>query len=425
MSRRQWKRLDAVERIVVGKLSRSDAAAVLGLSERQVRRLVRAFEKQGAAGLVHGNRGRAPSHKVSVEIRRLVVELMTGKYVGFNEQHFTEKLAEEEDIVLSRQSVRRILRASGVKASRRRRAKRYRQRRERKAQEGMMLLWDGSRHDWLEGRGPQLCLMAAIDDATGAIMPGAHFVLREGTRGYLHVLLAVAQKHGLPHSIYMDRHSSLHRNDDGWTLAEELRGVQDPTQVGEALAELGVEPIFALSPEAKGRVERLWGTLQDRLCSELRLAKVSTLEQANEFIQAYLAVFNARFARPASEVEPAWRRVPRGMDVEAVCSHRYRVTVARNNTVSVNRYTVDIPPSANRVSDAGKKADVRFLLDGRVRVYLRGELAAEVTSGVTQPGKRHKRRAPRGKQESKPKLTFKEIVNKHRKPPHRTESLAS
>src|SRR5207247_3424353 len=124
--------------------------------------------------------------------------------------------------------------------------------------------WDGSLHDWLEGRGPMLCLMAAMDDATGELLPGAHFVERECAAGYLRVLLAVTREKGLAWSIYMDRHSSLKRNDEHWTLEEELRGEQERTQVGRALDELGIEPIYALSPEAKGRIERLWGTLQDR-----------------------------------------------------------------------------------------------------------------------------------------------------------------
>src|SRR2546428_14013768 len=135
-----------------------------------------------------------------------------------------------------------------------------------------MLLWDGSRHDWLEGRGPWLCLIAAMDDATGELLPGGHFVDQECAAGYFRVLRAVVTAHGVPWSIYMDQHGALQRNDDHWTAAEELRGKQDPTQVGQALEALAIAAIYALSPQAKGRVERLWGTLQDRLVSELRLA---------------------------------------------------------------------------------------------------------------------------------------------------------
>ena len=224
MSEGQWKRWDAVARLTVGKLTVGEAARVLGLSVRQVRRIRRRVAEGGRAGLQHGNRGRVPVNK---------------------------------------------LRAAGVGAVRGRRPPKHRRRRDRKAQAGLMLLWDGSRHDWLEGRGPWLCLVAAIDDATGELLPGAHFVEQECAAGYLRVLRDVVATHGVPWSIYMDQHGALKRNDDHWTLAEELRGAQDPTQVGQALQALGIEAIYALSPQAKGRVERLWGTLQDRLVSEL------------------------------------------------------------------------------------------------------------------------------------------------------------
>ncbi len=270
MSIRQWKRWDAIERVGRGELAMGEAAQIVGLSKRHMRRLCRAAENEGAQALVHGNRARAPGNRTEVGIVEFVAELMRTTYSGFNDTHFTEKLLEEEGIILSRQTVQRILRGAGIAAARKRRPRTYRRRRPRRPQMGLMLLWDGSPHAWLEDRGPRFCLMAAIDDATGEMMPGAHFVEQECAASYLRVLLAVSQTHGLAWSIYMDRHSSLKRNDNHWTLDEELRGKQDPTQVARALAALDIEAIHALSPEAKGRIERLWGTLQDRLVSELR-----------------------------------------------------------------------------------------------------------------------------------------------------------
>jgi len=185
MSRRQWKRLEAVERLSRGELTTTQAAQVLGLGERQVRRVRRAVEKQGAQGLVHGNTGRSPKHRVAKKVRERIVKLRQGKYAGFNDQHFSEKLCEVEQIPISRPSVRRLLRAAGIGSPRKRRARRHRQRRERKAQAGLMILWDGSRHEWLEERGPMLCLMGAVDDATGELLAGAHFVEQECAAGYL------------------------------------------------------------------------------------------------------------------------------------------------------------------------------------------------------------------------------------------------
>jgi transposase len=252
MSNRQWKRLDAVERIGQGRLTLGEAAEVLGLSKRQVRRLRRTVERRGAKGVVHGNTGRAPAHRLGEEVRDQVVELRRKRYAGFNDQHFTEKLREVEGVAISRSSVQRLLRAAGIGPPRRRRAPKHRRRRDRKPQAGLMILWDGSRHEWLEERGPMLCLMGAIDDATGELLPGAHFVEQECAAGYLRVLKAIAEEKGLPYSAYMDRHGSLKRNDEHWTLEEELRGVQDPTQVGRALQALEIEVIYALSPQGEG-----------------------------------------------------------------------------------------------------------------------------------------------------------------------------
>lgn len=239
-----------------------------------------------------------------------------------------------------------------------------------------MLLWDGSLHDWLEGRGPSLCLMGAIDDATGKLLPGAHFVERECAAGYLRVLYAIGAELGLPWSIYMDQHGSLKRNDDHWTLAEELAGHQDRTQVGMALEALDIEVIYALSPQAKGRVERLWGTLQDRLCSELRLAGASTAEEANAVLERYRAEHNRRFAVAARETDPAWRAVRGGTDLVRICSFRYAATVLKDNTVHLAGLVIDVPPGPRKRTYADLRVEVRQLLDGSWRVYAGEQIIA-------------------------------------------------
>ena len=436
MSKKQWKRLDVMERVERGQLTGTESARVLGLSERQVRRLCRAFEAKGPEGLLHGNLGVCPKNRVVDAVRQEVVRLMTKKYIGFNDQHFTEKLREDEGIELGRQTVRRILRCAGIQAVRKRRPRRHHARRPRKAQAGMMMLWDGSLHDWLEGRGPELCLMGAIDDATGELLAGAHFVEHECSAGYLRVLLAIAQEHGLALSIYMDRHGSLHRNDDHWTLEEELRGEQDPTQVGAALKELEIEPIFALSAQAKGRVERLWGTLQDRLVSELRLADARTVEEANAVLTAYRAKFNARFAKPAAEVQSAWRRVRASDDLERICSFRYDIRVRNDNTVHQGGAIIDIPPGPGGRTYAGSKVELRHLLNGTARIYLGDSVIAESQTGQNPTPKKRRRSATHHEKapplQRRNKLTFKEIVTKLRASESRmkssnkrTESLAS
>jgi len=355
---------------------------------------------------------------------------MRTTYVGFNDHHFTEKLAEDEDIVLSCSTVRRILRAADVAAVRKRRRRKYRSRRERRPQAGLMLLWDGSPHDWLEGRGPRLCLMGAIDDATGEIMPGAHFVENEGAVGYLRVLLATIKKHGLPWSIYMDRHSSLRRNDDHWTQEEELAGRQDPTQVERAMRALEIEPIYALSPEAKGRIERLWATLQDRLVSELRLAGARTLEEANAVLEAYTPKFNRRFGVQAENPQNAWRIVPPGIDVDRICSLYFTPTVNCDNTVSFEGTAFQLPPAPNQESYARRRVELRLLLSGEVRVYT-GDcqiVCAKIAAPKRVP-RRHKpclrSRAKKHATPGKNVLTFKEIVRKIRNQRGKNKELTS
>lgn len=400
MSEQQWKRADAIARVAAGKLTMVEVARVVGLSMRQLRRLRRRVERDGRAGLVHGNRGRVPANKLAAQVQARVLRLRRTRYVDFNDQHFVEKLATEQPAVaLSVRTVRRILRPAGIGARRVRRAPKHRRRRERKAQAGLMLLWDGSRHAWLEGRGPHLCLMAAIDDATGDLLPGAHFVAQECAAGYLRVLAAVVATYGVPWSIYMDQHGSLKRNDDHWTLAEEQRGVQDPTQVGGALRALAIEAIYALSPQAKGRVERLWGTLQDRLVSELRLARARTIGEAEQVLAQYRLDHNRRFTVAATERTPAWRPLRRGLDLARLCSFRYEATVGKDNTVRLAGHVLDIPPGPRRRSYADERVEVRQLLDGSWRVYLADTLIA--TGAATGPAelralkrRKHGRGAP-------------------------------
>jgi hypothetical protein len=302
-----------------------------------------------------------------------------------------------EEVAISRATVQRVLRGAGLGPPRQRRAPKHRRRRERKPQAGMMILWDGSRHDWLEGRGPMLCLMGAVDDATGALLAGAHFVEQECAAGYLQVLKAIARDQGVPWSAYMDQHGSLKRNDEHWSLEEQLRGAQTPTHVGRALAALEIEVIFALSPQAKGRVERLWGTLQDRLVSELRLAGARTAAHANALLERYRPEHNQRFAIRPADATPAWRTVRRETDLERVCSFYYEATVLNDNTVRLAGLVLDVPPGPRKRSYAGARIEARQLLDASWRVYWRDTViatAAATTTGALRALRRHRRRLP-------------------------------
>lgn len=378
MSIKQWKRLEAVRRVDCRDFSMSTAAVSCGLSQRHMRRVCRAVEERGTDGVVHGNTCREPWNKSPESVRSRVIELFRTKYAGFNDQHFTEKLEELEGIAVSRSNVRRWLRAAGLPAARKRRPPRHRRRRERKPQVGMMLLWDGSKHDWLEGRGPQLCLVGTVDDASSEMLEGAHFVEQECAAAYLKMLLEICREHGIAWSIYMDQHSIFRRNDDHWTLEEELRGEQDPTQVLRAMKALDIEPIYALSPQAKGRIERAWDTYQDRLVSELRLAGAKTKDEANAVLARVRPTINARVMVPATEAKSAWRRVPRGIDLERICSFRYTATVQNDNTVRLDGKILDIPAGPRQRSYAKARVEVRQILDGSWRVYHEDKLIADL-----------------------------------------------
>lgn len=388
MSERQWRILSLLERLGRGEVTVGEVAASLGRSTRQVQRMRKRLADKGAAGLVHGNAGRSPKHRTSQEVRGQVLMLRQGKYNGFNDQHFTEKLAEVEGLELSRETVRRILRGAGVGSPRKRRAPKHRRRRERKAQAGQMILWDGSEHDWLEGRGPRLCLMGAIDDATGEMLPGAHFTEQESTVGYLRVLRDILREKGIPHTVYGDRHSSLKRNDKHWTLEEELAGKQEPTQVGRVLSNLGIEVRYALSAPAKGRVERLWGVLQDRLISELRLAGASTRGQANKVLSEYREAHNKRFVVAAQDTQPAWRAAPTDhTQLLDLCALHYVRKVYKNHTVRLDGRVIDIPkrPDAAYATYAGKEVVVKHLLSGDYRVFYGEECIAWASGSRPKP----------------------------------------
>jgi len=376
MGQKQLQRWHLMKMVEVGKITLREAGEKIGVSYRQAKRIGRAIRERGIKGLVHGNRGRPSNNRLKESLREKVLKLSREVYWDFNDIHFTEKLRECEGIDLNRETVRTLRREAGIEPKRRRRAPGHRKRRERKAQEGAMVLWDGSPHQWLGPDQPPCCLMAAIDDATGKLLV-ARFFPFEGSSGYLWLLRELVKRYGIPLVMYHDRHGALHRNDSHWSLEEQLAGRQEPTQVGLALEALGIESIAALSPQAKGRIERLFGTLQDRLIAELGLEGVQSLEAANRFLKIFISRFNRRFAVCPRESEKAWRKVPPGLDLERMISFRYRSVVGNDNSVRIGGLILDLPPGPHRRSYAKAHVEVRQLLDGSWRVYYQDQLIAK------------------------------------------------
>jgi transposase len=364
MSRKEARRPGLVQLALAGTITTEAGACALGMTPRQFRRLKARYRADGVRGLVHRRRGQPSPRQLDVELHDRVAELVRTTYRDFNDCHATEKLQELEGLPVSRSTVRRIRRVLGLPPKRRRRPPQHRARRPRHPAMGRLVLIDGSPFDWL-GTGTPRLLLGAIDDATSTVL-ALHFRPTEDLHGYLTLLGQLAAHHGLPVTLYGDRLGVFVRNDAHWTLQEELQGAQHPTQFGQVLQDLGIGYIGAHSPQAKGRIERLWATLQDRLVAELRLRGITTVAAAEAYLPTYLADHNRRFTQPAAEPTPAWRRPPRDLPDRLAC--RYTRVVARDNTVRLGARLVQIPRGSHGRSYAGCRVEVRECLDGRLLV---------------------------------------------------------
>ena len=359
--------------IEIGRITGREAAEVLGLSLRHVRRILAAYRKEGAAALAHGNRGNKSHNALDDGVKRRVLELAQSTYAGCNTQHFNELLAERECISISRSAVRLVLLRAGLKSPRKRRPPKHRSRRERYPREGMLLQIDGSRDDWLEGRGPYLSLVGSIDDATGKV-PYALFRDEEDAQGYTLLLRHIVEKQGIPEALYHDGHGIFIRSRrEPESLEEQLAGRRKPTQFGRVMEELGIISITSLSPQAKGRIERLWGTFQDRLKSELRIAGAMTIQEANLVLWGFLPRFNARFAVPAREPGLAYRTVPDGFNPDEVFCFKYERSVGKDNVVRFGGHRLQIMPTNGRLSYVKAKVEVHERMDGSLAVYYKGQ----------------------------------------------------
>ncbi len=314
--------------------------------------------------------GAAQALGVPEGVRERVLELARGKYAGFNDSHLADKLREVEGVELGRETVRRILRAGGLRSPQKRRAPRYRSRRERKPSLGMMVLGDASREGWLEGRGPVLTLVGFQDDATRRVLAARFQLEPEDTVGYLRQLRRMVEQHGVPLSLYRDRQGTFPRNDKNWTLEEELAGRQGQTQLGRVLEELGIEQIAALSPQGKGRIERMWRTFQDRLRSELRLAKAATLEQANQVLEPFVQDYNRRFAVAPRESQSDFRPLSRKLNGDRLFSLRDERVVGKDHVVQFGSHRIQLPARKGRQGYAGQRVELSHQLNGELHVWL-------------------------------------------------------
>ena len=368
LSQKELQRVTVISQCVQGNLTCARAAELLALSARHVKRLKSRYRQGSAAALAHVSRGRPSHQRTSLATRDRILALARARYRGFNDHHLHDKLVEQEGLSLSRETLRRILRAAGIGSPRKRRPPAHRQRRLRSARQGELLQLDGSPHHWLEGRGPHLTALGMQDDASGKIL-AAQFFLSETSEGYFHLLQSLLRRFGVPVAFYGDRSGIFVRNDEHWSLDEQLAGQRQPTQFGRALQQLGITFIAAQTPQAKGRIERLWGVLQDRLTSELRLAGAADLDSANRVLARFVADYNRRFARTPRQTDTAWRPAPENL--ERICCFTHQRIVSNDNVVQWEGLRLQIHPQPRRYSFAGAKVQICRALNGRVSLYYR------------------------------------------------------
>ena len=318
------------------------------------------------------HRGRRPTNATPDGLVANAVPLARTRYAGVNHTHLAELLAEREGIHIGRSTLRRVLLDVGLSSPRQRRPPKHRVRRQRMPQEGMLIQMDGSYHPWLGDQTPPFTLLIAVDDATGKVV-SAWFCEWKDARNYLLMIRALVERHGVPVALYTDRHAVFkHAPGSGLPSA--------PTQFSRAMDELGVQMIFAQSPQAKGRVERTAGTFQDRLVAELRLAGVTTLEQAQAVLDEFVPRFNRRFGVPPQCSEPAFRPLDQEVILEQVLCFKHRRKVDRDNTVRFQLRTLQLLPASERPSYTGATVEVLEGLDGHLSVCHDGRII------VTQEG---------------------------------------
>lgn len=332
MSVKELRRVHVIRQTMEKRLTQVTAGILLGLTPRHIRRLIERVKQAGDHGLAHRGRGKPSNRRIPETVKAKGLKLYAQRYGDFGPTLAAEKLAERHGITVSAETLRGWLLAKGVTHFQRRKRP-HRAWRERKAQVGELVQLDGSHHDWFEGRGPRCVLMAYIDDASSRVY--ARFYAYEGTIPAMDSFMRYVQQYGVPLALYADKHTT-YQSPAPPTVEEQLAGVKPTSQFGRALGELGGELIPAHSPQAKGRVERLFKTVQDRLVKELRLAGVSTLEAANRFLEGYLPIYNQRFTvQPAQAADlhrprPAHRDLDRSLCIKTTRGLRRDWTVAHH-----------------------------------------------------------------------------------------------
>ncbi|MGZ3605795.1 MAG: ISNCY family transposase [Thermodesulfobacteriota bacterium] len=360
----ELRRLHVIEKVLEGGLKQVEAAEIISLSSRQIRRIVRRVKREGQRGIIHRSRGRPSNRKISDQLKEKVIKLYRRGYKDFGPTLACEKLLERDGVSLSDETLRGWLIGSGDWKRARKRRK-HRQWRERKGHPGEMVQIDGSHHAWFEDRGEPCVLMGYIDDAKGNAF--GRFYDHEGTMPAMDSFRRYIRKYGLPLKVYLDGHST-YKSTAKPTIQDELEGVEPLSEFERALKELEVEVSHAHSPQAKGRIERLFRTFQDRLIKEMRLRGIRTIEEGNRFLAEYLPVYNKRFSVRPRENEDLHRPLPRGMDLNAILCIKTERTLRNDFTVAHHHKLYQIEEATK-----ASKVIVQDRMDGSMRITYKGQ----------------------------------------------------
>ena len=372
---KEQARLQVLNSLLAEQIMLDQAAELMAVSSRHARRITTAYREEGAAALAHGHRGRRPVNATPEAVIADVVHLASTRYQGANHTHLSELLSEREGIDIGRTTLRRILLDAGLSSPRRRRSPKHRVRRQRMPRAGMLIQLDGSYHRWWADHSPPFTLLLAVDDATGSVVD-ALFCEQEDSHNYFLLMQNLLRGRGIPLALYTDRHAVFRH-----TPSSGLPGM--PTQFSRAMEELGIQMIFALSPQAKGRVERTAGTFQDRLVTELRLTGTSSIGTANTVLEQFQPRFNRRFQVPPQHPEPAFRPLDPELCLEQVLCFKHRQRVARDNTVRFQLHTLQLLAGPERPSYAGAAVEVLQGLDRRLSVLHEGRIIAAQAAPVS------------------------------------------
>ncbi len=392
MSAKEIKRLHVVGKYHEGFIGQADAAEILGISVRHFRRMQKRVHEEGATGVVNRHRGKPSNHAIQIQTRQNALEAYRRKYYDFGPTLAVEKLWEYESIKVSKETLRKWLIDAGLWQKQNKR-KKHRQYRQRRSCFGMMVQIDGSEHAWFEDRRGKCVLMAYIDDATNHVY--ARFYEYEGTIPAMDSFMRYARKYGLPSSIYLDRHTtykSPKKQDEEYD--ENGARIDALSQFARAMKELQVEVIHAYSPQAKGRVERLFGILQDRLVKELRLKGISSMEEANRYLPEYFKRHNAQFAVMAEEAKDMHRPAPGASVLREILCIKTERTVRNDNTISHNGKLYQIHAALY-----GKKVLVEERIDGKMLIRRNNE-SFNVSEITMRPQKKQKLDRPYRKRQS-------------------------